>query len=94
MTVPSYDVVTVDLTVAHTQARFAENQPIESITVQQLDSAATMRLGPGAPDFPLVFGQTIDICPAATEGIFITNAAAAGLLILLVNFGGAKAQSL
>lgn len=89
MTRPSYDVVVIDLTVANAELARGTNQPIESITVQQLDAPANIRFGPGAPSVPLsVAGQTFDICPALTEGVFITNAAGVGSLVLMLNFGG------
>lgn len=84
---PSYDVITVDLTVAHTDLPVAANYPIQSVTVLQVDSVASVRFGPGAPIVPLnILGQTFDDA-CLTEGLFITNAIGVGSLVLFVSFG-------
>lgn len=88
---PSYNVVTIDLTVAHTDFPIEGNSPVQSVTVLQVDSPVTVRFGPGAPVVPLnILGQTFDeVC--LTEGLFITNAAAAGSLVLFVSYGDFRA---
>ena len=89
---PSYNVVTVDLSTVHADLPVETNFPVDSVTVLQLDSTPVyIRFGPGAPQIPLnLLGQTFeDVC--LTEGIFITNDALAGSLILLISYGDFKA---
>jgi hypothetical protein len=89
MSAPSYDVVTIDLTAANTDARFAANFPIEAITVLQVDDVCTIKLGNGKPAIPIVAAmQIFQMCPALDEGFYITNAVGAGSLILMLSFGG------
>lgn len=89
---PNYDVITIDLSVERlptSPERVAFAAPVESITVQQLDSPAGISLGPNA-FIPARSLQTFDMCPSCDEGIFITNAVGVGFLVLIANFGGLR----
>lgn len=92
MSAPEYAVITLDLATARTSERIVEvGKPVDSIAVLALPVgvAVAVAFGENKPFVPLLTqGQSFDICPYATEGIFLSNALAAGFVSLLVSFGG------
>ena len=88
---PAYDVQTIDLAVARSQTPIpsTQNQPVDSITILQMDSPVQISLG-GGPYFTPIVGSTLDMCPPCTEGVLMTNAAGAGSLVVFISMGGAS----
>lgn len=91
MSAPSYSVVALDLSVARDHARIADvGQVIGAVTVLQLPAGSTcaLTLGTNRGDIPLLIpAQLFDMCPACDEGIFFTNPAGVGIVILLLSVG-------
>lgn len=90
----SYRVLNIDLTAARDRAEIIERDVgVTDITVLELPAgaSASIALGP-RPLIPLVQGQEIiDICPAETEALFLTNVAQPGVTMdLYVSFEGAR----
>lgn len=92
MSAPNYSVPSLDLATARDAFPVVTaGIPVDSITVLALPGGATIsaRLGPNKAPIPLLInGQTLNICPAADEGIFIDNPIGAGVVVLLISLGG------
>lgn len=92
MSAPDYAVLTIDLAILRTNARIVDvGRPVDAVAVLELPVgvAASLAFGDNRPFIPLATkGQSFELCPVASEGIFLSNPASAGSLSLLVSFGG------
>ena len=88
---PRYIVVPVDLTNARTRVKVVgEGPPIKNIALASLSAAGALsvHLGPDKDAIPLsAVADGLEIDPPNDTGIFVTNAAQAGVLAsLLVSY--------
>jgi hypothetical protein len=99
MTAVNYSTFQFDLAVARLEFPvLALGEPYDGITVMALPGGATasLKLGTNRDNIPLALGLSLaledqDANPLpVNEGLFLTNAAAAGTLILLVSRGGLR----
>lgn len=91
MSAPSYAVLRLDLATARTAERIVEvGRPIDGITVQAIPVGALCQVSFGSNKdlVTLQDGQSFEICPVLDEGLFLTNPLAAGILELIISFGG------
>lgn len=84
-------IETLDLSVARNRVGIGATyaNPVNGVTVMQLPAgvAITLHLGHGHVGYPILQeGQTFEPDPPHTDGVFITNAAGVGVLILDVSF--------
>lgn len=96
---PVYQVIQLDLAAARDSNAIVEvGVRFDAVTVHQLPGgvAIGLKLGPN-PEIPLLRTETfrfLDSCEHpffCDEGLFITNAAGAGVLILIVSMGTSPA---
>ncbi len=97
MSAPDYAVINLDLATARTKLPIVEvGRPYGSVCILALPAgvAVSLAFGQNRQDVPLLTqGQSFeDICPLADEGLFITNALAAGILSIYVAFGTQTVQ--
>ena len=100
MAAPDYRVVSFNLATARDRATIVETGTrIIAVMVQAAPAAASLHFGANRDPVPALTGDSWDTtaedengCPVPLdEGLFLTNAAAAGLLTLVVSFGSAGA---
>lgn len=96
---PDYQIVTVDLSTGPKtkQPIIGKGQAYNSVAVRQFPAGSTVSLSfyDNGSEVPLVAGDSFVCtgldskgCPvAADEGLFVTFAAGAGLVVLLVSMG-------
>lgn len=96
---PLYQILQIDLAVPRDSNAIVEvGIRFDAVTVHQLPggSVASLKLGPN-PDIPLLRTETfrfLDSCEHpffCDEGLFLTNPAGAGVLILIVSLGTSPA---
>lgn len=95
---PNYQVLELDLAVARdSNAIVAVGIPYDAVTVHQLPAAGPfIKFGPNPP-IPLLRPETfrfLDSCEHpffCDEGLFLSNSAGAGILILIVSLGTSPA---
>ncbi len=99
---PSYNVITVDLAVARTAERVVRVGEFFStvyIKALPLGVVASIGIGENKPFIPIEQGETYELTDscgnprACTEGLFVSNPAGAGVLLLLVSYDGLGASS-
>jgi len=88
---PNYQIFPLDLSVPRSapgEKIVEAGNKVESVTVLGLPaSGASIALGANRPLIPLTTqGMTFSLCPAADEGIFVSNAAGGGILLLFVAY--------
>lgn len=91
MSAPSYAVLQLDLATLRTAERIVEvGRPIDGVTVQNIPAGTLVQVafGTNKPLVTLKAGQSFEICPPLDEGLFLTNPLAAGVLELIISFGG------
>jgi len=94
MAKPLYQVLQLDLAVQRDDAPVVEvGVKFDSVAVHQLPGPASIKMGSNNPSIPLLrieqFGF-MDSCEHpffCDEGLFVTNAVGAGILILIVSLG-------
>lgn len=92
MSSPAYAIISIDLAAARDNERIVDRGvPVDNIAVIGLPVgvSCSVAIGENRPHIPLLTqGMAIeDICPYNTEGVFFTNALAAGIVTLFVSFG-------
>lgn len=84
----AYTIEALDLTTPRAAAKIDSTlaNPVGAVYVIALPAAAQVHFGQGGQPWDLEQGKTYELCPAETNGIFISNAASAGLLKLGISF--------
>lgn len=84
----AYVVEQLDLSTPRSQAAITSTlgARVESVYVVSLPAPAQLSFGAGGNLIDLEQGKSYEACPAETDGIFVTNTLAAGLLSLLISF--------
>lgn len=59
--------------------------PVDAVYVAALPAPVSLHFGGGQP-IPLEQGKSYEPCPSERNGVFLTNIAAGGLLVLIVSF--------
>lgn len=93
----AYRVLNFDLSVVRSKELVTQtrNNEVATVNVVQLPNGAAVSIafGSGGEDIPLLAqGAEFELCPAEKEGLFITNPAGAGTLVLMVSFAEATVQ--
>ncbi len=84
----AYVVEQLDLTAARTVAGITSTLGgrVAAVYVLSLPAAVFLHFGANGNGIPLEQGKSYEPCPAETDGIFLTNVAAAGTLRLLISY--------
>jgi len=91
MSAPSYQVLRLDLATARTSERIIEvGRPIDGVTVQAIPVGVLCQVAFGTNKdlVTLQPSQSFELCPILDEGLFLTNPLSAGILELIISFGG------
>lgn len=83
-----YGNVALDLSVARDRAVIPATQanPVATVNAQLVPNAASIHFGQGGEPLRLVQGKDYRPCPPETDGVFISNVASSGFLILAVTY--------
>jgi hypothetical protein len=89
---PPYEVKNFNLATVRNQLPVVAMGPqVETVTILAIPAgvSVSVRMGSASDDIPLLTqGQEISMCPPNSDGVFLTNPAAAGTLSLLIGYSG------
>jgi len=84
----AYQIEAIDLSAPRDRTPIIATlaSPVEAVHVIFAPGPASLHFGQGGQPWPIVQGKSYEPCPPETDGIFVSNIAAAGFLLLAISF--------
>lgn len=85
-----YTLITLDLSKVRDREPIPAtlSNPVATVNAQLVPGAAYIHFGQGGEQLRIVQGKDYRPCPAETDGVFVTNVASSGFLVLAVTYAG------
>lgn len=86
-----YQLLTLDLSVGRDRTPVlpaTQAGAVATVNAQLVPNAAQIHFGQGGEPLRLIQGKDYRLCPSETDGVFISNVASSGFLVLSVSYEG------